>query len=62
MALELPPGFEEASADMKLEVLRSHRSEELVEEIASHLDYGRSHSSPQLSKTEKAMILIELMD
>jgi hypothetical protein len=62
MALNLPDGYDDASTDMKRAILGAHRSEDLVEAIQDHLDYDRSHTSEQLTRSEKAEILQRLME
>lgn len=57
--IELPDGFAEASDDVKIELLESRRSEELVAAIRAEL--GRTgKSSPQLNKRDKAAIIVAL--
>lgn len=57
--LELPDGFDDASADVQQALLESYRSEQLVSAIRDELG-TTGRDSPALSKSNKAAVLIAL--
>ena len=62
MTIDLPDGFDEAPADVQVELLRQMRGDDLASAIREELGLDPGIESPRLNIDEKAEILLTLRD